>query len=519
MEKLDRNIDTIRNYKSEVSIITEKEKQLRNLRDRGALGAIVQLYEKGSKKLELQAAHLKSQIDNYKILIGLLPDEADANSLKQRALEVQLETVERLIAARNSEIPKLAASAEIIKRQLDVEKASLSLLEERLDILDSTTELYSDIRNAESFTIQGLQDQLQLRRFITEEALRTLNIEIKLLENEIAREKLSKDLNTNTRAKEVELIEKKLEADKIQLENLREQKRLRQEIIEAENNQLGRPGMGLTPAFAGLDDPSFMTRFRAEMANIADEMGERIGNSINQTTRIFTSAMETVTDTLIDAIMTNEWDGKEEGRSMGVAIREALKDSLRQSIGQALKDTMNQAIAILIGKQDQQIVAINQEIIELRNNSAQLQINSSQMSSLTAVMASQGGGDRDSNLMVTGAQALAGSGNTTSGQTNTTANPHLAKGGIITEPTTALIGEGVNSEAVVPLPDNRSIPVKMEGSSENISVTQNFDFRNADSATEGRLRQFAQQIKKDTIRELTDSINRGGSMAKTVGRR
>jgi len=40
-----------------------------------------------------------------------------------------------------------------------------------------------------------------------------------------------------------------------------------------------------------------------------------------------------------------------------------------------------------------------------------------------------------------------------------------ASGGIVHRPEIAMIGEGGNSEAVVPLPDNRSIPVKMTGNS------------------------------------------------------
>ncbi len=41
----------------------------------------------------------------------------------------------------------------------------------------------------------------------------------------------------------------------------------------------------------------------------------------------------------------------------------------------------------------------------------------------------------------------------------------LAKGGIVNSPTLSMIGEGASAEAVVPLPDNRSIPVKFHGPS------------------------------------------------------
>ena len=55
--------------------------------------------------------------------------------------------------------------------------------------------------------------------------------------------------------------------------------------------------------------------------------------------------------------------------------------------------------------------------------------------------------------------------------------PRYASGGVATQPT-YLVGEGKKHEAVVPLPDNRSIPVKMNGSgggTNNTNITVNID--------------------------------------------
>jgi hypothetical protein len=41
----------------------------------------------------------------------------------------------------------------------------------------------------------------------------------------------------------------------------------------------------------------------------------------------------------------------------------------------------------------------------------------------------------------------------------------FANGGIVTGPTLGLVGEGKYNEAIVPLPDGRSIPVQMQGES------------------------------------------------------
>jgi hypothetical protein len=46
----------------------------------------------------------------------------------------------------------------------------------------------------------------------------------------------------------------------------------------------------------------------------------------------------------------------------------------------------------------------------------------------------------------------------------------FASGGIINQPTLGLVGEGRYNEAVVPLPDGRSIPVNMRGGGSNVVV-------------------------------------------------
>ena len=54
----------------------------------------------------------------------------------------------------------------------------------------------------------------------------------------------------------------------------------------------------------------------------------------------------------------------------------------------------------------------------------------------------------------------------------------MATGGIVTKPTKALIGEGGMNEAVVPLPNGRSIPVdfgKNAGGGVNTNITVNVD--------------------------------------------
>lgn len=94
-----------------------------------------------------------------------------------------------------------------------------------------------------------------------------------------------------------------------------------------------------------------------------------------------------------------------------------------------------------------------------------------------------------------------------------------ATGGLVTRPTNAIIGEGSRPEAVVPLPNNREIPVKMTGGGNSVNINQSFNFENADASAIPQLRMAAKQIKQETLAALMQEINKGGAIAKTTGRR
>ena len=96
----------------------------------------------------------------------------------------------------------------------------------------------------------------------------------------------------------------------------------------------------------------------------------------------------------------------------------------------------------------------------------------------------------------------------------------MANGGITRGPNLALIGEGRNDEAVVPLPNNREIPVDLQGATgDTINIEQNFDFRNADNSAIPILRQEARAIEERTFNRVFSEINKGGKYARIVGRR
>jgi hypothetical protein len=96
----------------------------------------------------------------------------------------------------------------------------------------------------------------------------------------------------------------------------------------------------------------------------------------------------------------------------------------------------------------------------------------------------------------------------------------LADGAVTKGPELALIGEGKNDEAVVPLPNNRAIPVELRGAGgDTINIEQHFDFRNADTNAIPQLRAEARAIEDRTFNRVFSEINKGGKYAKMVGRR
>jgi tape measure domain-containing protein len=95
-----------------------------------------------------------------------------------------------------------------------------------------------------------------------------------------------------------------------------------------------------------------------------------------------------------------------------------------------------------------------------------------------------------------------------------------ASGGIADSPQIALFGEGRTPEAYVPLPDGRRIPVAMQGGGGlTFAPTYNIDARGADASMVPRLRAEMVAIARASNAELLDSIQRGGSASRIVGRR
>ena len=94
--------------------------------------------------------------------------------------------------------------------------------------------------------------------------------------------------------------------------------------------------------------------------------------------------------------------------------------------------------------------------------------------------------------------------------------PRYAKGGVATQPT-YLVGEGKQNEAVVPLPDNRSIPVDLgrgAGNENNVSINVNMATGKTDTkadAQEGK--QLGAAINAAVLNEIEKQQRPGGMLA------
>ena len=88
----------------------------------------------------------------------------------------------------------------------------------------------------------------------------------------------------------------------------------------------------------------------------------------------------------------------------------------------------------------------------------------------------------------------------------------FADGGVVNKPTLGLVGEGKYNEAIVPLPDGRSIPVVMKGGSGGININVNVDGSKGGTRQENdrMAKQIARQVKEEVKLILKDENRHGG---------
>lgn len=91
----------------------------------------------------------------------------------------------------------------------------------------------------------------------------------------------------------------------------------------------------------------------------------------------------------------------------------------------------------------------------------------------------------------------------------------FANGGIVSGPTLGLVGEGRYNEAIVPLPDGRSIPVELGGGMGGINVVVNVDAKGSEAAgNEGQAKALGSAISAAVQSEIIKQKRPGGLLAR-----
>ena len=91
----------------------------------------------------------------------------------------------------------------------------------------------------------------------------------------------------------------------------------------------------------------------------------------------------------------------------------------------------------------------------------------------------------------------------------------FANGGIVTGPTLGLVGEGRYNEAIVPLPDGKSIPVELGGDAKNIvsNITVNVSNGQARSEGNGGANDLGRKLEGAVKQVIIEELRPGGVLA------
>jgi len=96
----------------------------------------------------------------------------------------------------------------------------------------------------------------------------------------------------------------------------------------------------------------------------------------------------------------------------------------------------------------------------------------------------------------------------------------FASGGTVSKPTLGLVGEGKYNEAIVPLPDGKSIPVQMMGGGasivNNITVTNSQPY--SEQQNKSQAKEIQRQIEMSMRKYLIDEQRPGGSLNRSTMR-
>jgi len=475
--------------------VVRGQAQVQPARIGGAYQKLMQLRGEASYRVT-QTKFEQEQMQQQAVLAPIPPSEGDGKKKKGKELDVynrsQLDFIKQRFDAEKQILDQQLQSNLLSQTSYDIKLAELTLETERaelqerfrlesekikadnlsaadkaLALKDQEVKLANGLAIAEKqrdIAVKGARLQLE-KPFI--DALRNENLEIE--KQETLLNNLKNGFNELTAEQQANfIVEEKLAGLKADEQKLIESRinGLREQIrVRIENLKLIEKEQGLFDAQRGLGiiGGGLRAGFTGSAAGVFERAMEQYGDTdyATQLANIETSAMQlrSVFEGLQSAIagvsgaFANMLTEGITSMITGTASAKEVFASFLQSVGQALSQAASQMIATYI--------AIG-------------------IAKMFAGLGGGGGGDYGSGKVATNAfqstdalglsNSLSGGGSAFGASAGTFSNANFgigafANGGVVTGPTLSLIGEGKYNEAVVPLPDGRSIPVQLGGRS------------------------------------------------------
>ena len=292
-------------------------------------------------------------------------------------------------------------------------------------------------------------------------------------------------------------------------------------VLQAQTQELARQKiLGEAEAAAqgqSVFSPTQADAFLGQLFTLFDDFSKAVPSIGARVAIELNSAGDKIIDASVDKLI--------EG---GVDMAEVIKETLRESVGnvaksvikESIKGILSPALASMMGLQSPTVTKIQttndilNEILTLMKGTPGTTPGAGGVGVGTVLKNSAKSAGSSAISGIIG--GLFANGGMTEGGIN-----RYGSGTITTGPELAVIGEGKRREAIVPLPNNREIPVQLSGdsSSQPVTVNQSIAFNNADPSTEARIRRDMDTMRDQTVSLVRKELNRGGTFAKQTGRR
>jgi tape measure domain-containing protein len=399
--------------------------------------------EKGKKERESQAAQLKLDLDlskeQFALDLQMINAQLTSNTLEQNRIEGAKEILDlqyQIKGVKLEQIPEDEKQLKITKLQGAIEAArAQSNAKLALAMTQETKAIEENIKK----TVQGYQQELQEKQRYAEllsqgvaPALAKVYIEIERAFNE-QKEQLKVQIGiAETAIIELEAKKDLTDEDKKRLGILKDQLKARKKLLgdadKGEKDSKGAAAEAQAPPSIATTLTEGLDAARQKLADLLD-----IGNMLVGAANAIGDAFGNAFKGLIDGSMT----AQQAFASLFQNVANYFTDMVAQMIAEWLKAQLIKGFMNII--------------------------------SMVIPGFGGGGGDAGGKAVGTG-QGIFTAANGGIAQGGFRA---FASGGIVTGPTLGLVGEGRYNEAVIPLPDGKSVPVDLGGANGGNQITSN----------------------------------------------